>query len=99
MQGDMSLECRDLRHSWEHVGDTLTDTRQGNLRAFDRHLVCMRCATERIDSFVVGARWIGKTKSRYKYPKDYKIEGKISLPEVRYRLFKGFIAAQEKDSA
>lgn len=99
MQGDISLPCRDLRHAWEHTGDTLTDTRNGNIRSFDRHLVCMRCATERIDTFMVGARWIGKTKSRYRYPDDYKIEGKVTLPEVRWRLFKNFIAAQEKDTA
>ena len=82
-----SYECRDLRHAWEHTNDVLGETKGGDLKSFDRHLVCMRCRVERIDTFLVGARWIAKQKSRYKYPEGYHIKGGISLPEVRYALF------------
>lgn len=87
----LSYECRDLRHAWDHTNDVIGKTRKGDIKSFDRVLTCLRCGVVRIDTFLVGARWIAKQKSRYKYPEDYHIKGGISLPEVRYALFKDLI--------
>jgi hypothetical protein len=89
------LECRDLAHAWEHVGDELIVERKRRVQSFSRMLVCTRCTTQRIDSFQVQRDSIEKVKTKYHYPKGYLVQGQGRVPVriIRWELFQKLLRA------
>lgn len=75
------LDCRDLRHPWEVVGQPFYVGAE-----IRRKLVCLRCGTEATD------RWTPKGKRvarAYKYAKGYQAKGvRIRPTDVRREVLK-----------
>lgn len=84
----VSAECRDLRHGWEPVGDTVLIEQKGQIRHFARTLRCYRCETERIDEYKISDFALQRVRSRYLYIPGYHVKGGIKIAELRFRLFK-----------
>lgn len=80
--------CRDLRHAWNTVGDTVLIEQQGQVRHFVRTLRCMRCETERVDEYKISNVALSRIRSRYRYPEKYQIKGGIPIAEVRFQMFR-----------
>jgi len=80
----VSAMCRDLRHAWQHDTDVIHPFGS----KFERHLICVRCGTVRIDSFAIDHRHATLTRqgSRYRYAPGYHIRGGVPLSTLRYRL-------------
>jgi len=84
----VSASCRDLRHSWESVGDTILIEQKGQVRHFARTLRCFRCETERWDEYKISNVALSRVRTRYSYIPGYQIKGGISIADLRFRLFK-----------
>lgn len=97
---NVSLPCRDLRHGWERSNDLiLIKDSRGNVRHFQRVLVCFRCGTERTDEYLMTATSLQKLRSGYRYPKGYQIPGGANLEKLRMELFQkmNFVEAEDVD--
>ena len=81
------LACRDLRHAWDWDTDSEVVRLGRHRREFTRHLVCLRCATTRTDTYEIGRNYVAKVHTRYGYPEGYKVPGGISVEAVRLELF------------
>lgn len=84
----VSAACRDLRHSWDVIGDTVLIEQKGQVRHFARTLRCHRCETERVDEYKISNVALARVRSRYNYIPGYQVKGGIAIAEVRFRLFK-----------
>lgn len=83
----VSMECRDLRHSWEPVGDVILIEEMGQVRHFSRTLECSRCDTLRVDEYKISNFSLARVRSHYQYPEGYTIRGGIKIADVRFRMF------------
>lgn len=92
------LECRDLHHAWEHVGDELIVERKKRVQSFSRMLVCTRCETQRIDMFVVTKNSVEKVKTKYHYRPGYltKGQGRVPIRQIRWELFDKLLKAARR---
>ena len=80
--------CRDLRHAWDSIGDTVLIEQQGQVRHFARTLRCIRCETERVDEYKISNIALARVRSRYRYPEKYQIKGGAPIAEVRFHMFR-----------
>jgi hypothetical protein len=93
----VSAPCRDLRHAWDSVGDTVLIESQGQIRHFARTLRCLRCETERVDEYKISTFALTRVRTRYRYPLNYQIKGGIPVDEVRFRMFKDAVMVPAED--
>lgn len=82
------LECRDLRHAWEHYGDTVVVSRRREVRVFVRVLRCARCEAQRQDTYSIGRRTVDRVGTKYRYPTGYLTKGGLRAADARFLLFK-----------
>lgn len=83
---EQALMCRDLRHAWAHVNDTVHLRREGKARVITRALQCSRCTTTREDVYLVPT--FDKVSSKSTYPDDYLLTaGRAYVSEIRSELF------------
>jgi hypothetical protein len=95
----VSQACRDLRHAWDAIGDTILIEQNGQVRHFARTLRCFRCETERVDEYKISNVALARVRTRYFYIPGYQIRGGIELSELRFRLFKDIqMVPQEEES-
>ena len=89
MQKDLivSAACRDLRHGWDVIGDTVLIEQKGQVRHFARTLRCFRCETERIDEYKISNFALQRVRTRYNYVPGYHVKGGVPVAEVRYQMF------------
>lgn len=80
------LDCRDLGHSWEPVGDVVSERSEATL-SFTRTLRCSRCMTERRDQYHFAQGTVQKRKAGYTYPVGYQVKGGLSRGEARVLLW------------
>lgn len=68
--------CRDVRHAWDVQQDFHVTHRQGRkVLQIGRVLICMRCKTLRVETYVHTADGLDKTGQGYRYPEHYQIKG------------------------
>lgn len=84
----ISLLCRDMRHGWNPVGDTVLLEKRGQIRTFSRTLECFRCSTVREDIYEITASGVARVRTAYRYPHGYHVKGGLPVSTVRYLLFK-----------
>jgi hypothetical protein len=91
----VSLECRDMRHAWMQVKDVVLTEKKGIVRIFTRTLRCLRCETERVDTYEVVSRSsnpsvaqrVDLLHTKYKYPDGYQVKGRVNVSTVREMLW------------
>lgn len=93
------LPCRDLRHSWESVGDNVLIEERGQVRHFSRTLECARCSTQRIDEYRMSRVALARVRSRYSYPQGYQVKGGLKVADARLALFSNarFVYREDRD--
>lgn len=84
----VSAACRDLRHAWDAIGDTILIEQNGQVRHFARTLRCFRCETERVDEYKISNVALQRVRTRYIYIPGYHIKGGIKVADLRFQLFK-----------
>jgi hypothetical protein len=89
--------CRDLRHAWDSIGDTILIEQNGQVRHFARTLRCLRCETERVDEYKISTVALTRIRSRYTYVPGYQIKGGIPIADVRFHLFKNAVMVKKRD--
>lgn len=94
----VSGPCRDLRHGWEIIGDTVLIEQSGQVKHFARTLSCFRCGTQRIDEYKISNVALSRVRSRYAYIPGYHIKGGIPIAEVRFHMFKNAVMVQRDDA-
>lgn len=72
------LLCRDVHHSW-----TVDGYHAVGGGSVERHLVCERCETERIDEWTLGG---ARLRSWYRYPDGYQFRRIDSADDPRMAL-------------
>ena len=93
----VSAACRDLRHAWDAVGDTVIIEQKGQVKHFARTLRCFRCETERIDEYKISNVALTRVRSRYLYIPGYHIKGGIKIADLRFRLFQNAPMIKQED--
>lgn len=93
----VSALCRDLRHAWEVVGDTVLIEQQGQVKHFARTLRCWRCETDRIDEYKISNVALSRVRTRYSYIPGYQIKGGIKVADIRFRLFQNIPMVKAED--
>ena len=81
-QLSVSAACRDLRHGWDVIGDTILIEQRGQIRHFARTLRCFRCETERIDEYKISDFALQRVRTRYNYIEGYHIKGGVKVADV-----------------
>ena len=89
--------CADMRHAWEPVGDTVLVERQGQVRVFTRTLQCLRCETQRVDTYRIAGHAVFRVMARYRYPEGYRVPGGLKIEDVRWALFGKMKMVTKKD--
>lgn len=87
----VSLECRDMRHGWVQVNDVVLTEKRGIVRIFTRRLRCIRCETERVDTYEVLRTRVELLHTKYAYPKGYQVKGRVSVSTVRGMLWQNLL--------
>lgn len=93
----VSAACRDLRHGWDVVGDTVLIEEKGQVKHFARTLRCFRCETERIDEYKISSVSLAKVRTRYFYIDGYHITGGVKVADVRFYLFQDAVMVPQED--
>jgi hypothetical protein len=81
------LPCRDLRHSWESIGDNVLIEDRGQVKHFTRTLECSRCECRRMDEYKMSRVALVLLRTRYDYPKGYQVKGGLRVSDARLMLF------------
>lgn len=81
------MECRDLGHAWDRIGDLVADRNEGGVNEYHRLLSCIRCGTQRTDVFRFEDRLVRPERKKYTYAKGYIVKGGLSRAEARAFLF------------
>jgi hypothetical protein len=87
----ISLECRDMRHAWSQKNDIVLSEKRGIVRIFTRNLICIRCGTERSDTYEVVRSQVALLHTKYKYPDGYHVNGGLSVSSARSLLWSTLI--------
>jgi len=77
------LVCRDLMHAWEWTTDLIPHREDRRITTVTRVLACLRCETQREDTYRVPT--FERLKSRYVYPEGYLVHqgGHVPVADVR----------------
>lgn len=69
--------CRDMRHAWEVENDFhVTAGNKRMIREVQRILSCLRCRTERTETYHLATNGgLEKVHQRYTYPDHYQLKG------------------------
>lgn len=70
---DTYLICRDLGHSWNFLNDSVLWGADKRPQIVTRTLKCMRCPTQRKDSYHIPSLAKVVNSTRYTYPDQYLI--------------------------
>ena len=93
----VSGPCRDLRHGWETIGDTVLIEQSGQVKHFARTLSCFRCGTRRIDEYKISNVALSRVRSRYEYVSGYHVKGGIPIAEVRFQMFRNAVMVKAEE--
>lgn len=74
---DTWVLCRDVKHAWTVETDFhVTDYKGGDIHEIRRIMRCLRCGTDRHETYVPSKRWgLEKTTQHYAYPDGYQFHG------------------------
>lgn len=72
---DNWIMCRDMRHAWTVEQDFHVVKVQKKASEIKRVLTCMRCSTERIETYHATDWGLEKLRQHYSYPDHYQIHG------------------------
>jgi hypothetical protein len=79
---EVALECRDMRHWWDHVTDKEIVKSGGQVVKFKRYIVCRKCGAEKTQS--IDCTSFDVVSASSKYPDGYLHDGgRVSVSEVR----------------
>ena len=94
---NVSAECRDLRHAWFQDGDTVLTRRKGQVKTFERTIVCQRCGTSKVEQYRVTKRTVERESVRYTYADGYMLHGaeRVTVADVRRWIFTRSSDAQD----
>lgn len=81
------LVCRDLMHAWQWTTDLIPHRIDRKVVEVTRVLACLRCETQREDTYRVPT--FERLKSRYVYPDGYLIHqgGHVPVSDVRREVY------------
>ena len=68
--------CRDMRHAWDVLVDFhVTEGTKRVIQEVRRELMCLRCETQRLETYHLGRFGLEKVAQHYRYPEHYQIKG------------------------
>jgi hypothetical protein len=77
------LVCRDLMHAWSFLTDMTPHREERKITTVTRILSCLRCETQREDTYRVPT--FERVRTRYVYPEGYLVHqgGHVPVQDVR----------------
>lgn len=73
---DEWVMCRDMRHAWSVLNDFHVTAGKGKvISEIKRELTCVRCKTDRVETYHHTSFGLEKVHQHYRYPEHYQMKG------------------------